>query len=95
MDGVEPVTMSLPESTPLDPTPTESLPALQNALRAAVAYVALPVRFVAFWVAALLPLTYLPMLATGLVTGHRVAFAGVLALNAVAFVVGHSYNRPE
>ena len=87
--------MSLPEPTSRDAATTESLPAIQNYLRDAVTYAVLPVRFVAFWVAALLPLTYPPLLATGVLTGHRVAFAGVLALNAVAFVVGHSYNRPE
>jgi hypothetical protein len=87
--------MSLPEPTSRDAATTESLPALQNHLRDVVAYAVLPVRFVAFWMAALLPLTYLPLLASGVLTGHRIVFVGVLALNAVAFVVGHSYNRPE
>lgn len=87
--------MSTPESTLLDDTATEPFPALQETLRAALAYAALPVRFAAFWVATLLPLTYVPLLATGMVTGNHFDFAGLLALNAVAFVVGHSYNRPE
>ncbi len=87
--------MSLSERTPLDATGTEPLPTLGNALRTAVAYAALPVQFVAFWLATLLPLTYLPLLATGMVAGNRLSFAGLLGLNAVAFVVGHSHNRPE
>nr|WP_305882616.1 hypothetical protein [Haloplanus ruber] len=87
--------MSTPESTLLDGTATDPLPALQNTLRAALAYAALPVRFVAFWVATLLPLTYVPLLAMGVVTGNQLGFAGLLGLNTVAFVVGHSYNRPE
>lgn len=95
MGRMEPVTMSLPEPTSLDTPTTESFPASQDALRAAAAYAALPVRFVAFWLAVLLPLTYLPLLATGVLTGHLVTLAGMLGLNAVAFVVGHSYNRPE
>jgi hypothetical protein len=87
--------MSLSEPSTLDGTATEPRPVLQHALRTAATYVAAPVRFVAFWLAALLPLTYLPLLATGATAGHRTAFAGVLCLNAVAFVVGHSHNRPE
>jgi hypothetical protein len=54
----------------------------------------LPVRAFAFWVAALLPLTYVPLLATGLPSADPSSFGGLLALNAVAFVVGHSYNQP-
>jgi len=91
MDSVEPVTMSVPESTPFDGIDTEPRPALQTLVDLAVR----PVRFVAFWVATLLPFTYFPLLATGVVTTHRVAFAGAVCLNAVAFVVGHGYKRPE
>lgn len=72
-------------------TATESLPALRTLAELA----ARPVRFVAFWVATLLPFTYFPLLAMGTATAHRAAFAGVVCLNAVAFVVGHGYNRPE
>lgn len=83
--------MSVPESTPFDGIDTEPLPALRTLVDLAV----LPVRFVAFWVATLLPFAYLPMLAAGMVTTHRVAFAGLVCLNAVAFVAGHGYKRPE
>ena len=83
--------MSVPESTPLAGIGAEPLPALQRVAE----LIALPVRFLAFWVATLLPFTYLPMLAIGVVTTHRVAFAALVCLNAVAFVVGHGYKRPE
>ncbi|MFB6195437.1 MAG: hypothetical protein ABEI80_04640 [Haloplanus sp.] len=85
--------MSVPESTPLARTAVESLPALPESVRAAASLAALPVRFVAFWVATLLPFAYLPLLATGMVTTHRLGFAGLVGLNAIAFVVGHSYNQ--
>jgi hypothetical protein len=88
---MEPVTMSVPESTPLAGIDAEPLPALQRVAE----LLALPVRFLAFWVATLLPFTYLPMLATGVVATHHVAFASLVGLNAVAFVVGHGYKRPE
>ena len=91
MGGMESVTMSVPESTPLAGIDAEPLPALRTAAELA----ARPVRFLAFWVATLLPFTYLPMLATGLVTTHALAFTGLIGLNAVAFVAGHGYNRPE
>jgi hypothetical protein len=91
MGGMEPVTMSAPESTPLAGLDAEPLPALQQVAE----LIALPVRFLAFWVATLLPFTYLPMLATGMVATHPVAFAALVCLNAAAFVVGHGYKRPE
>ena len=90
MGRVEPVTMSV-RSPSLARTATESLPALRTLAELA----ARPVRFVAFWVATLLPFTYFPLLAMGTATAHRAAFAGVVCLNAVAFVAGHGYNSPE
>jgi hypothetical protein len=87
--------MSVPELTPTDDATTEPFPTLQDALRAAVRLAVRPVRFVAFWVATLLPLFYVPLLATGAVTTSRLGFAGVVGLNVAAFVVGHSHNRPE
>lgn len=54
-----------------------------------------PVQFVAFWMAAILPFTYLPLLATGAVAEHATAFVAVLCLNAVALVLGHGHRRPS
>ncbi|MEF8856508.1 MAG: hypothetical protein V5A16_03710 [Haloplanus sp.] len=65
MGSVEAVTVSV-RSTSLTRTATESLPAL----RALAEFAARPVRFVAFWLATLLPFTYLPLLAMGVVTTH-------------------------
>ena len=51
------------------------------------------VRGVAFWIAALLPLAYLPFLY--LVPTNPAGFAKLLALNLVAVVVGHSYKSVD
>ncbi|WP_435066517.1 hypothetical protein [Haloplanus sp. C73] len=87
---MEPVTMSV-QSPSLERTADESL----LALRAAAELAARPVRFVAFWIATLLPLTYVPMLAMGVPATHGTTFAGLICLNAVAFVAGHGHNRPD
>lgn len=58
------------------------------------------VRVVAFWAAILLPLTYLPMLfgagaeTLGLV-GQPHVFLALIALNLLAFLVGHDHKLPE
>jgi hypothetical protein len=90
---MEPVTMSVPESTPLSDADVESLPALPHALERLTDYVVPPVRFVAFWVATLLPFAYVPLLATNVVVERPLGFLGLLAVNVVAFVLGHSYKR--
>ncbi len=51
-------------------------------------------RAVAFWFAVLLPLTYLPLLATGVAAKHPLGFAALLCSNAAAFVLGHTHE-PE
>lgn len=90
MGSMEPVTMSV-QSPSLARTAEESLPALRTVAELA----AWPVRFVAFWLATLLPLTYIPMLVMGVPATHGTAFAGLVCLNAVAFVAGHGHNRPD
>ncbi len=63
--------------------------------RSAVAFAASmlgPVRAAAFWAAVGLPLTYLPMVATGAVWNRPIVFCALLALNAVAFLVGHDHD---
>jgi hypothetical protein len=87
--------MSVPESTPLRRTATESLPALQDAVTSAASLVASPVRWLAFWAAVLLPFAYLPILATGVAVEYPVAFTGLLGANAAAFVLGHAHKRPS
>jgi len=73
----------------------ETVPALQPTLGTLAALLVRPVQFVSFWVAAVLPLTYLPLLATGVVAEHPTAFVAVLCANVVAFVLGHGYRRPD
>lgn len=51
-----------------------------------------PVRAAAFWSAVMLPLIYLPLVATGLVWNRPLAFAALLVLNAVTFLVGHGHE---
>ncbi|MDQ2054737.1 hypothetical protein [Halobellus sp. H-GB7] len=67
----------------------ESPPA---SLQAPIKFLAAPVRFVSFWAAVALPFLYLPLLAGGLEGSEPNAFVALLAVNAVALVVGHSYH---
>ncbi|MCU4751130.1 hypothetical protein OB919_03890 [Halobacteria archaeon AArc-curdl1] len=49
---------------------------------------------VAFWLGALLPLAYLPVILTGLNSTTRLGlFLALLVLHVVALVVGHEYPR--
>lgn len=52
-----------------------------------------PIRFLAFWLAVALPFLYLPLLASGLRGEQVTVFGTLLALNAVALVVGHGHAR--
>jgi len=52
-----------------------------------------PVQAVAFWLAILLPLAYLPALAAGFESVSMPVFAALLVANAVSLVAGHGYNR--
>lgn len=79
----------------LSRTAVEAVPTLRPVVETLVTVLVLPVQFVSFWVAALLPLTYLPLLATGVVAAHPTAFLAVLCVNAVAFVLGHGHRRPD
>jgi hypothetical protein len=55
--------------------------------------VAAPLRFVGFWAAVALPFLYLPLLLGGLEGGETFAFGLLLALNALALVVGHGHRQ--
>ena len=52
-----------------------------------------PIRFVAFWLAVALPITYLPLLVGGLSDWQVPTFLGLFALNVFALVIGHNYGR--
>jgi hypothetical protein len=60
-------------------------------LSAASQLLARPVEALAFWLAVVLPLAYLPLLlAGGLSTS---TLLGCLAVNALAHLLGHRHNR--
>ena len=51
------------------------------------------VRMVSFWAAVALPFLHVPLLAAGLSTpSETLTFLGLLGLNLVALLVGHSHN---
>lgn len=53
-----------------------------------------PVQATGFWLAATLPLVYVPLAATGFSSTVQVDLvAALLVVNALALVVGHQYNR--
>ncbi len=56
------------------------------------AYLAMPIRFVAFWIAVALPFLSLPLLVGGLDGSEPTVFAALLAANVVALVIGHGYR---
>jgi VIT1/CCC1 family predicted Fe2+/Mn2+ transporter len=51
------------------------------------------VQFLGFWSAVLLPLVLFPMLVTGAAAANVPAFAGLLAANLLALVLGREHNR--
>jgi hypothetical protein len=52
-----------------------------------------PLRALAFWLAVLLPFLHVPLLVAGVgAPGRLPAYLGLVGLNAVALVVGHSYE---
>ena len=73
----------------------DQLAGLQALVSTLVALLVGSIQAVAFWVAALLPLTYLPLLATGVAAEHPLGFVALLGANGVAFVIGHAHNRGE
>jgi ABC-type uncharacterized transport system permease subunit len=53
---------------------------------------AVPVQFVGFWSAVVLPLALFPMLVSGVASEHLVPFTALVAANLLALVVGRDYN---
>lgn len=53
-----------------------------------------PVRAIAFWMAVVLPVVYLPLLATGLEpVGTALTFATLVAVHVCALAVGRGHSR--
>lgn len=89
--------MSTSESTlptRLVSSTSETLPAVRRALDDFASGLSASVRAVAFWLAVLLPPSYIPLLATGFVVEHALAFAGLLVVNALGLVVGSGHRTP-
>jgi len=81
---------------------TPDLPLERDSLRRTVGVASVAVRTglrnvkaASFWAAIVLPFTYLPLLVGGLTGGEALLFAGLVAVNALAFVVGHGYEPAE
>jgi hypothetical protein len=52
-----------------------------------------PVRMISFWMAVALPFLHVPLLLRGLTDPTQtLTFLGLLGLNLVALLIGHSYN---
>lgn len=76
--------------------PHSSVPTPPNrqALALLGSVLAWSIRATAFWLAVVLPFLHLPLLLGGLDgNAEQLVFAGLLALNVVALVVGHEYRQ--
>lgn len=51
------------------------------------------VRALAFWLAVVFPLAYLPLLRGGVGSGELLPFLAILAGNVLALTLGHDYAR--
>lgn len=67
---------------------------LTDLVTGVAAGVAPAVRSVSFWGAVVLPFTYLPLLAADVAMTNPAWFVGLLAVNALAAVLGHSHHDP-
>lgn len=67
------------------------LPGATGVVSGVIAEVVSLVRGVAFWIAALLPFSYVPLLQSASLT--FAGFTKLLLVNVVAIVVGHSYRN--
>jgi len=73
-----------------------SVPPLRGSVGTAVAtvreLVAKTLHTMAFWSAMILPAVYLPVLFTGSLTQYALPFAALLALHAIAIVLGQRHT---
>jgi hypothetical protein len=81
--------MSGASTTANDRTPAGATAVATSAVGVAVA----PLRFVGFWAAIAFPFLYVPLLMGGLQGNEATVFIALLAVNLLALVVGHEYNR--
>ncbi|WP_152529841.1 hypothetical protein [Candidatus Halobonum tyrrellensis] len=85
-------TSETPLPTRLVSSTSQTVPIVRHAIGGIASGFTASVRATAFWVAALLPLSYLPLLATGFAGEHALAFLGLLAVNAVGIAVGSGHR---
>jgi len=82
-------------SVPHSLEPTLARDALRRGLSVVGAVTRVGLRSTAaasFWAAIVLPFTYLPLIFGGLTGGEALLFAGLVALNVLAFVLGHGHE---
>lgn len=73
-------------------TPESLVPTVASTVTGLGAHAASSVRTAAFWVAVVLPFVVLLALSTGYAAEYPVGVVAVVALNAVAAVVGHNHT---
>lgn len=76
----------------MSPPTSNTLPEVRKQVSAVLAR---SVEAVAFWLAVALPFLYLPLMLNGFTGQEAIAFAALLAVNAVALVVGHDHRRDD
>lgn len=73
-------------------TPDTFVPAVAGALTGLGAQAVSGVRTAAFWIAVVLPFVIVLALSTGYAASYQVGVIALVALNAVAAVVGHNHT---
>lgn len=71
-------------------SPTTSRPGVETSPRRVLG---LPIKFIGFWTAVLVPFVLLGLLLSGAVLQSPQLFAGLLGANLTGLVVGRDYNR--
>lgn len=66
---------------------------LPPSLTHGIGQVAEHLQAVAFWLAVLMPIAFIPALQTGVFTENPLFVVGLLTFNVVCAVVGHGYAR--
>lgn len=85
--------MSSPPTLQNDRASNFELSVSRSAAQTAARKLFTPVQCLSFWIAVALPFGYLPLLYRGNLSPTAELFGVLLALNLVAVVVGHGYNR--
>lgn len=80
---------TLPAMSPSTQTPIEQLS--EHAQAGDTSILLAAPQAVAFWSAIALPIAYAPLLYGGLTSGDLVLLAGLVAVNLLAFVLGHGH----